>query len=194
MTVSNSDERAGSTIISNPEPNHTTYIGVSDHSFSNPYHKSNSNFLYTNKEEHYQHLKQTDKGKRNGWWTNDELLNREANLGLIKTIAAQLDLSEPQREVAMGHFMEFDLRKFGMSRDIVAFALCAYVVESDDRNRVRRTHPACDESDRDRLFVSMADDLGLKDSTFASMYGKIASRLRGEPKRHYIPPWQKTGL
>lgn len=191
MTDSTTDERADTTIIASPTPNTTTNIDVSECSFNPSTFKSRSNHRLTNKRDHYNYLNEIDQGRKNGPnWDNSRLLTYEENKAVIKAIAAQLELSTPQREVAVGEFMNLDLQKIGESKDWVALAVCAYVVKSDDRNRERKTHPACSKSEQDTLFVDMVEAVGLTDSRYHSMYGKVASKLPDKPSRHHRPPWE----
>lgn len=191
MIASNSDERADSTVISTPTPNTMTKIGVSGYRFNTPQFKSQSHSRGKSKREHYQHLNKVDQGRRNGTkWVNSRLLTYEDNINLIRTFVAQLELSIPQKEVAVGEFINLDLQMFGVAKEYVALAVCAYVVKKDDRNQVRKTHPACDKSDQDSLFVDMAEAIGLTDADYQSMYGKVAWELPDDPSRHHRPPWE----
>jgi len=170
-------EHEGSTNISTPNANNATYFLPEEYS-GRDYWMSNSDFFHNNKEQYFRHLKETNEGRKNGEvWHNSRYLTSEDNKHLINTFTSQLELTEQQSERADSYFHVFNLQRWGVRKQLVAYALCAYVVKSDDRNGVRRTHPNVPESDRDTLFVQMADSLDITHRQFVKTYGKVQSKV-----------------
>lgn len=176
-------EREGSTNISTPDANNATYFLPSDYT-GRPYWKSKSDFRHNAKQEYFKHLKETNEGRKNGEvWHNTEYLTVEDNNHLINTFASQLELSEQQSKRADSYFHNFDLQEWGVRKQLVAYALCAYVIKNDEQNEVRRTHPNVPDGDRDTLFVQMADSLDITHREFVKTYGKVQSKVN-----EYVTP------
>jgi hypothetical protein len=177
MSSTHTAERADSTTISTPDANNATYFLAEEYT-GRRYWMSNSDFLHNNKQHHFKHLKEINEGRKNGkCWYNDKYHTREDNKYLIETFSSQLGLTRPQSRRAESYFDAFDLQMWGVRKVIVAYALCAYVVKSDERNKVRRTHPNVSESDMDTLFVQMADSLDISHREFVTTYGKVRSEV-----------------
>jgi hypothetical protein len=185
MSTKPTDDRTSSSKISTPDANNATYFLPGDCSWNPPYWQSKSDFRKNNKRSFFKHLKEVNEGKKNGEkWQNTKLHTSTDNRHLIETITTHLELTANQRSNAESLFHAFNLRKWGIRKAVVAYALCAYVVKNDERNEYRRTHPHAPESDKDRLFVEMADSLGITDRAFLKTYGKVESKVR----EYSVPP------
>lgn len=176
-------EREGSTNISTPDANNATYFFADEYSGSDRWL---ADFYPLDKERYLGHLKEINEGRKNGnSWYNDGYLTNEDNWHLIEAFASNLDLTRKQTERADQYFSNFNLGTWGVRKQLVAYALCAYVVKSDERNEVRRTHPNVPDGDRDTLFVEMADSLDITHREFVKTYGKVqheADKYRTPPK------------
>jgi hypothetical protein len=175
-------KRADGTTISTPDANNATHFLAEEYT-GRRYWISNSDFFHNDKREYFKHLKEINEGRKNGEnWYNDKYLTAQDNAHLIEIFSSQLSLTESQSERAESYFGAFDLQQWGIKKVIVAYALCAYIVKSDERNEVRRTHPNVPESDRDALFTQMADSLDITHREFVTTYGKVRSRVSGNSR------------
>jgi hypothetical protein len=102
----------------------------------------------------------------------------------METFTTNLELTAAQTSDAASFFSVFDLQEWGIRKEVVAYALCAYVVKNDERNEYRRTHPNVPEGDRDTLFVDMGNSLEITASTFVKTYEKVRSKV----SQYSVPP------
>lgn len=133
--------------------------------------------LYLKYEKHYQHLDQIDAGLKNGpaWW-NQVYLTAWTNKDLITIMAGNLELLSHQQARAKRYFLSQDLSKWGISKALVAWAVCAYIVHSDEQDN-RRCHPSSDTGEKAEQFWETAYTLGFSESERVSTYHKVQSDM-----------------
>ncbi|WP_265108242.1 hypothetical protein [Halosolutus halophilus] len=152
-----------------------TKIGYEDWPEANDYYEAD--FLYLRKGAYWEYQDEVDAGKRNGpKWYNGSYYTYVENRNLIEHYAACLELSQIQRERAVSFFLSQDLRKWGIDKRFVAWAICTYIVHSD-KGDVRQTHPACKEETTERAFRELADGLSLTERQRHRLYGKVQNRF-----------------
>ncbi|ELZ34035.1 hypothetical protein C474_03720 [Halogeometricum pallidum JCM 14848] len=152
-----------------------TRIGYEGWSEANDYFRAD--YLYLRKGAYWKYQDEVDAGKRNGpKWYNGSYYTYVENRNLIEHYAARLELSRIQRERAVSFFLSQDLRKWGIDKRFVAWAICTYLVHSDERD-IRQTHPACGEANAEISFRELADGLGLTERQRHRLYGKVQNRF-----------------
>lgn len=158
--------------INNPDKQNNTYFLSKDVDGSYP-----ADFRCLNKRQHFQHLKQLNEGRKtsiNNY--NDSYVTNKATIHLGHAIASQLNLTPQEEKLAVRYLVRLDREKLGLSSELVAYAVCAYVIEQDERDQ-RRTHPNVPKEDRDGLFEQIASGLGLNHNNIVKTYGKISHQL-----------------
>lgn len=136
------------------------------------------------KKRWYKHLNSTNGGYRNGFWTNTPYETWEINNYRIHSFAADLGLTRAERWRAKERFISFELDDFGEETLLVAYALCCYIVEQDQRDE-RRTHPQVPTEGRPSEFVEMIDQIGYNEHEIISMYGKVQSKLMSDSQQSH---------
>ena len=133
--------------------------------------------LYLKYEKHYQHLDQTDAGLKNGptWW-NQAYLNAWSNRDLIEIMSDNLELLPRQAKRAERYFLFQNLSKWGIRKELVAWAVCAYILHSDERD-YRRSHPQTTTGEIAYQFWDVADALNFSPSERMSTYGKVETDM-----------------
>ena len=160
--------------INNPDRQNNTHFLSKDVDGSYP-----ADFRYLSKRQHFLHLKQLNEGRKTGINNYcDSYITREITIHLAEAIASQLNLTPSEKELAVRYLVTLDREKLGLSSELVAYAVCAYVIEQSDRDK-RRTHPNVPEEDRDDLSDEVASELGLNHSDIVKTYGKVSHRLSG---------------
>jgi len=141
--------------------------------------------LYLKYDKHYQHLDQIDAGLKNGpvWW-NQAYLNAWSNKDLITILAGNLDLLPHQMSRAKRYFLSQDLRLWGINKELVAWAICAYIVDSDKRDK-RRCHPLVESGEKADQFWETAYALGFSETDRVKTYHKVKTDMErdGPSKR-----------
>jgi len=95
----------------------------------------------------------------------------------IDNLSSQLGLTTEERSQSRHHFVTLDREDLGLSSDLVAYCVCAYVVEQNERNEERRCHPNVPEKTKDDLFQQIAESLDLSQREIVKTYGKIQNRI-----------------
>lgn len=192
-------ERPTATGIATPDTSRKTFIGWD---LGDPRNESTRGWnkreasrfrlddsLYLKKEVYYQHLDNVDAGLKNGpkWW-NQAYFTAWSNQDLIETLAGNLELLPRQQGRAVKYFMNQDLRKWGLRKELVAWAICAYVVHSDEDDQ-RRAHPKTENGEKADQFWDAAYHLDLSMRERVSTYHKVQADMetrRGVYKPSYI--------
>lgn len=136
-----------------------------------------ADFHYSNKRDWYKYLDQTNQGARNWNWLNDPYWTNVENSRFIKLVISRLELAENDRINAEAKFLSLNLREWGIKKEIVAHALCCYVVEMNVHNP-RRAHPQVTEENRDSVFIEEQENFGFTTEEVTSVYGKIQHHFR----------------
>jgi hypothetical protein len=166
---------ATATHLVNTDTDRETKIGYEGWSEAGDFYPAD--FLYLRKGAYWKYQDNVDAGKQNGpKWFNGSYFTYVENRNLIEHYTACLELSRIQRECAVSFFLSQDLQKWGIDKRYVAWAICTYIVHSDERD-VRQTHPACKEETAERTFRELADGLGLTEREQHKLYGKIRNRF-----------------
>lgn len=136
-------DKPTATGIATPDTNNATKIDYKDktwaRSYANQYWRADH--LYPLKRDHYKHLDQINQGLKNGpSWYNQAYINACTNRDLTKYISDYLEMLPRQIQKATNYVLGQDLRKWGIQKELVIWAVCAYVVHSDTRDQ-RRAHP-----------------------------------------------------
>ena len=158
----------------NPDTNNATYIDSSDAGDGS----FEADHWLLDKQEHYKHLNELNSGWNTGLnWYNNRLNTYQMAKDAINAISGQLDLTDKERSRARDHYVNLDREKLGLKAQLVAYCVCAYVVENNDRNQNRRCHPNVPDEATDDLFQEVADSIGFRKKSITKTYGKIASRV-----------------
>lgn len=137
-----------------------------------------ADFLYLQQKKHYEYLNELNAGRKNGpKWTNDDYFTYYAARDLINIISGQLELTPPQRDRAENRFLGLNRGELGHRLDVIAYCLCAYIVETDGNTTKRRCHPNVAEEKKDEVFRRIAEALGLNDEQISKVYGKLRHQL-----------------
>lgn len=138
-----------------------------------------ADYVYLHKRTYYHYLRDLNSGLRLGpKWYNSNKNVYDAAVDLIEAISSQLDLTPIQRAKARGRFTKVDRKRLGQRLELVAFSLCALVVEQDPRNKQRRCHPNIQEDKFDDVFEKVAQSIGVNEPQFRKMYGKLEHIFR----------------
>lgn len=170
MDARNNSNRISS--FDTPDTNNATYFLSEDVSGYYP-----ADFLRLSKSAHFAYLKEINEGLRLLGRYDDPYITREAARDLIEALSSQLELTAREKSQARRNFLSLDREKLGISLNLVAYAVCAFAVEQNNRNVTRRCHPNIPEDDRDDQFNQMAESLGLTQHNIVKTYGKIQHRL-----------------
>lgn len=164
--------------LDNPDTDNNTWIKHTDLPVTEHWP---DDFLYNGKREYYEHLNELNDGKKNGpHFYNDKAITRKAALHLVDAVGKQLDLNGFEIRQAKGVFTNLDRERLGLRLDLVAYCVCAYIVEQSQRNE-RRAHPNVPEETRDDVFLKVAEDLDLRHQDIVKTYGKIQHRVGDRP-------------
>lgn len=172
MLVENTDT---ATHLVKADTRRETKIGYEDWPEAGDYFRAD--FLYLRKGAYWKYQDEVDAGKRNGpKWYNGSYFTYVENRNLIEHYTARLELSRIQKERAVSFFLAQDLQKWGIDKRFVAWAICTYIVHSDNGD-IRQTHPACTEANIDSPFRELADGLGLTERQRHRLYGRVQNRF-----------------
>lgn len=131
--------------IATPNTENATKIAYEDYNDNWSKKKANefwrADHLYQRKGTYYKHLDEINEGLKNGPnWYNQAYINKWTNRDLIKHLCGNLELLPREESRATKYFLGQDLRKWGVRKELVAWAVCAYIVHSDERD-IRRSYP-----------------------------------------------------
>lgn len=141
--------------------------------------------LPLNKRAYWRHLSKIDQGIKKGRsWFDGSLISHFHNRDLIRLFTDVLELKPIQATRAEDYFLAQDLRRWGIRKELVAWAICAYVVHSDDHDE-RKCHPEVTKGN-DELFLELAFDLDLTHRERRKTYGKVQSDFQRNWGRGYI--------
>ncbi|SEO66876.1 hypothetical protein SAMN05216388_101697 [Halorientalis persicus] len=149
-----------------PEPN----IWTPDHSNATVIRYDKDCQQDPKKRKKFKRLSEYNSGLRNGKWTNQDYNTYLLNEHLIWSLITQLDLNPRYQQKAAGLFHSFNLQKFGVSANIVAYCTCAVVVHQADNER--NCHPW--SKNRDSEFEKIASCEGYQEKELISIYNKIS--------------------
>jgi hypothetical protein len=161
--------------INNPDTNHATFFKANDIQSSESFL---ADFRYLNKRKHYHHLKQLNAGFAVSLGRyNDRLVTYDMAVDVVDNLSSQLGLTKKERSQSRHQFVTLDREELGLRSDLVAYCVCAYVVEQNERNEERRCHPNVPENTKDDLFQQIAESLDLSQRGIVKTYGKIQNRV-----------------
>jgi hypothetical protein len=166
-----------SVIPSSTDAHPATTIGVEEVDRNESW-DSETDWYTTKKYETYKRLSTLNEGQLvvPGRWNgpyNTQVLNRET----VKSIATQLGLTASQQRKATAYYLAFDLERWGIRADVVAFALCQYLVHSDPSDK-RECHPKSDSVPDE--FEDVQDSITIPERMLSKTYGKIQHKLNNE--------------
>lgn len=170
-----------STHLAQPPTNNRTIIAWHEYDENwTPAHAGHywpADYLYSRKEDYYRHLDDINAGRKNGptWW-NQPCFTYSENKDLIEILAGHLELTICQKERAVQYFLHQDLQMWGLRKELVAWATCAYIVHSDEQD-VRQCHPLTKLDRSDGLFLKAAYHLDLSKKDRLKTYGKVQHDL-----------------
>lgn len=171
MSVQNTNDRFSS--YKNPNTRNRTYFLADD---VEGYFRAD--FRHLRKSDHYAYLKKINEGFCLGLNRyNDKYITREMARDHIEALASQLDLTIREKVQARRYFLSLDREKLGLESSLVSYSVCCYVVEQNDKNKRRRSHPNVLDEDRDDRFQEMKEMLDLSHRDVVKTYGKIQNRL-----------------
>jgi hypothetical protein len=148
-----------------------TIIDVKGFSESDYWPAPNSH-LYTNKKKMYIYLDRMNSGLQNGpKWQNKRYETYTQACSLMRRVADRVEMSEPLLNKAISMFAGLDRSKIGRSLDLVALAVCGYVLHEEGR---RRCHPNVNAEDRDEAHLAACAAYGWSVDEVDKMYYKIA--------------------
>lgn len=172
MNTQNSSDRFSS--FEHPNKRNATYFLSDDVSGS-----YSADFRYLNKSRHFQQLKEINEGRCLGLnRENDHYHTRELSRWHIEALSSQLGLTIREKIQARRYFMSLDREELGLESNLVAHSVCAYVVEQNEKNDVRRSHPNVPDGKRDHLFQEMEENLELNHRDIVKTYGKLQNQLQ----------------
>ena len=170
-----------STHLAQPPTNNRTIIAHDEYTenwtraHANQYWPAD--YLYSRKGRFYQHLDDISAGRKNGYtWWNQPYFTFLENRDLIDILAGNLDLTQRQKRRAIRYFLDQDLQRWGIRKELVAWATCAYIVHSDE-NDPRRCHPLTKPDRNDGLFLEAAYSLDLSKKNRLKTYCKVQHDL-----------------
>jgi len=215
--MSETTNPATATGIATPDTSRETFIGWNlDDGRNRPTNKWNrevagryrqADSLYRKYERFYEHLDQVDAGLKNGpaWW-NQAYFTVWTNRDLISILARNLELLPHQQNKAKRYFLQQDLRRWGIRKELVAWATCAYVVHSDEKDK-RRSYPSIKQGEKAEQFWDIGHRLDLSMDERTRTYHKVKTDMEtgGSSKRapliylegyirRCILYWVKTGI
>jgi hypothetical protein len=185
-------DKPTATGIATPDTNNATKIDYEDGAWT----RSNANqywsddYLYLRKGKHYKHLDQINQGLKNGpSWYNQRYINACANRNLTECISDFLELLPRQAQRATNYVLGQNLREWGVEKELVIWAVCAYVLHTDDRDQ-RRSYPTATKptkgpEDRALQFWDFAYNYDFTVKQRLSTYHKVSKDMEspGPSKR-----------
>lgn len=172
MTTENTTDRFS--CFEHPNTRNATYFLSDDVSGFYP-----ADFRYLDKSRHFGQLKDINEGRclaLNRY--NDPYITREWSRHHIEALSSQLEMTTRERIQARRYFMTLDREKLGLESNLVAISVCAYVVEQNEKNDTRRSHPNVPDRKRDTLFQELEENLELNPRAVVKTYGKLQNRLQ----------------
>lgn len=161
--------------INHPDSDPATFFKATDVDSSARYP---ADFRFLNKQEHYLRLKWLNAGFAIGLNRyHDQLVTYEMAVDLIDNLSSQLGLTTKERSQSRHHFVTLDREGLGLSSDLVAYCVCAYVVEENQRNEERSCHPNITDEKKDTLFQQISESLNLTQREIVKTYGKVQNRI-----------------
>lgn len=166
-----------------PDTNAATFISWMD---VNRKEKRLDGSLRTSMQKFYKDLDQYNSGHWNFMTQNSRFVTYSQKRDLITTLSSRLELNPSQQSRVRKQYLHMDLSKHGVVMELVAFALCAYQVHSDDRS-IRKCHPQTPPESTDPLFADMLEyfvNVGkFTRKDFGKHYGKVQSLLLNWPEK-----------
>lgn len=122
--------------------------------------------------EHYRTLQNTNRGYWRGRAdsANQTAIDRRER---YQAIASNLELTAWQTNYGYRLLESLDLRRMGLSLDLVVLSVCALVVREDGREY----YPYRSPDNNDQAFQDFVSESDLRDHEIASCMEKIRSRL-----------------
>lgn len=109
-------------------------------------------------EAYWKRLAGYNSGVYNGFWEDKAEIRRLDNLAVFDSISSQLELTNHQKRIGRMQFDELNIREFGYSVELIAFAVCAIVAAEDGR----RYSPRAKSENTDSEFAYLADSLDFR--------------------------------
>jgi len=158
--------------LTTPDTNNATSIKWQNHPLSD---YPLEGFPGETRKTRFKNLDLLNQGAYQWEWENHELVTYRLNEWGIRALASQVELRPWQADRAARHIHSLNLGEWGLSSRLMMFALCTYIVHSDD-NDIRETYPT--SKDRNRLFTEMQATLGLRDKDVIKTYQKLLLHFR----------------
>lgn len=177
MTTRAISAMGGTSSLNAPDTNNATWFDYTEK--TDGHMMSSSEWYKWVRQEYYKHLAEINRGRKRGagiW--NDPYHTYQSNRDLIRIISSQLDLSSVQRDEAEDWFLSFDLERWGVRKELVAYCLCAWIVHNDGSER--KAHPDSPDDEKPDQFVNLPEQFGLRKEDLQKVYGKIGHHLRNE--------------
>lgn len=172
MNTQNSSDQFSS--FEHPNTRNATYFLSDDVNGAYP-----ADFRKLDKSLHFEHLKKINEGRCLGLNRyNDPYITREWSRHHIEALSSQLEMTVREKIQARRYFMSLDREELGLESNLVAHSVCAYVIEQNEKNDARRSHPNVPDEKRDNLFQDMEENLELNHRATVKTYGKLQNLLQ----------------
>lgn len=130
------------------------------------------------KREYYEKLHGNSTGRYNGVRRNSKYQTHLDNRNLIEAVRPDFGLTSKREARAEAVFHTFNLRKWGIRKEIVAAVLCLYLIHSDGYDQ-RECHPnTADETSTEELKSAMTA-YGFDERVYRQTYARIEQAFNG---------------
>lgn len=151
---------------------HQTYI---DCSLVNPCEYYLADFQPLNKREYWIRQDRTNQGWQ-GKWVDPAKNTFEDNDTVIRGVADAIGLTQRERRRAVGTFHALDLQVTGFNKLHTAFALCAWVIHTDDADK-RRYSPRIKPENRDTNIDQTRESMNISTRQYRNAHKKLMKSL-----------------
>ncbi|WP_226040199.1 hypothetical protein [Natrinema sp. DC36] len=175
--MSTETESSTATGIVQSDTSRETYIGWANWNRREANQYWPADYVYERKGRYYEHLDEIDAGKKNGFWYNEKYLRHITSRDIINNLGSNLGLTNEQCDKAESFFLSQNLSKWGVQKEYVAWAICAYLLHSSEMNG-RKCHPQTSDDNYDEQVLEAAISLGMTQRECTSLYGKVEHKFR----------------
>lgn len=185
-------ERPTATGIATPDTANATTIGWDKYTANWTEADANDywpgDYWKSRKGDYWHHQDAQNRGLKNGpTWYNQAYINAWSNRDIIKMFAVNLELLPRQQDRATRYFLGQKLGNWGIRKELVAWAVCAYIVHSDKKDQ-RRAHPQTKNGEKADQFWDMAYHLDLTMRERVKTYHKVQTSMEAKGGGGYIKP------